>query len=194
MRLSAVCRSVCSVTSPDVIPAVRTGALEDLPHGLERLLRAVVREHPGVDSRLSGQHSLYCRADGNLARVVVLRLEERHVAVLLPAEREDHLVVLLPIAALLAGSGQTRTPHRAPYRSDTLWSIGQTMPAKTRCAHCRTVGFVRWEYVITGTTSRTIYYCGRCDHSWAVTELDARPAKRHLTKILPSDSPDRSRS
>ena len=55
-------------------------------------------------------------------------------------------------------SGQTRTPHPAPYRSDTLWSIGQTMPAQTACAHCRTIGFVRWEYVITGTTSRTIYY------------------------------------
>jgi hypothetical protein len=44
------------------------------------------------------------------------------------------------------------------------------MPDRTRCIHCRTVGFVRWEHVIKGGVSYRDYFCGHCDRSWRVAE------------------------
>jgi hypothetical protein len=44
------------------------------------------------------------------------------------------------------------------------------MPAKTPCPRCNRVGFVRFEHVIRAGTAQLHYYCGSCEHSWAVDE------------------------
>ena len=57
------------------------------------------------------------------------------------------------------------------------------MPAHTPCAHCGTVGFVRWERIITGEESATEYYCGRCEHSWRVRDvLEQHTAPRPVAR------------
>jgi hypothetical protein len=49
---------------------------------------------------------------------------------------------------------------------------GDPMPDRTRCIHCLTVGFVRWENVIKGGVAYRDYFCGHCERSWRVAEQD----------------------
>jgi hypothetical protein len=77
-----------------------------------------------------------------------------------------------------------------PHQARTDW---RQLPPQTPCVHCRTVGFVRLEHIITGAESQIRYYCGRCHHSWTVDGQDERRAKGRPEKILPADPPDRSR-
>ena len=58
---------------------------------------------------------------------------------------------------------------------------------QTRCKHCQTVGFVRREHVIQGRHATLLYYCGACDHSWAVEEAAPKTAATNGK----SDAPDR---
>jgi len=62
------------------------------------------------------------------------------------------------------------------------------MPDKTRCIHCRTVGFVRWEHVIKGGLAYREYFCGHCDRSWRVDDSNHDDAEEA------DDKPDRGRS
>ncbi len=49
------------------------------------------------------------------------------------------------------------------------------MADTTKCPWCQKVGFVRYENVIKGTVAQRHFYCGSCNHSWAVTsEGDTR--------------------
>lgn len=62
------------------------------------------------------------------------------------------------------------------------------MPDKTRCIHCHTVGFVRWEHVIKGGVAYRDYFCGHCDRSWRVLESDDDTRREHA-----DDKPERPR-
>ena len=44
------------------------------------------------------------------------------------------------------------------------------MPEKTECPRCLKVGFVRYENVIKGGRAERHFYCGFCNHSWAVAD------------------------
>ena len=74
------------------------------------------------------------------------------------------------------------------------------MPDKTPCARCLKVGFVRFENVIRGGMAERHYYCGACNHSWAMTaEGDPEPtAKREQSdaagKSLASDRHKKART
>ena len=43
----------------------------------------------------------------------------------------------------------------------------------TPCPKCRTDVLVRYEHVITGTQVSRNYYCGACDHTWMIHEIEA---------------------
>jgi hypothetical protein len=48
----------------------------------------------------------------------------------------------------------------------------------TVCPRCQVDGFVRYEHVIKAGVTRRHYYCGKCEHTWAVEERRrARMAK-----------------
>ena len=44
------------------------------------------------------------------------------------------------------------------------------MPHQTPCPACLKVGFVRFEYVITGAIARKVCSCGVCEYQWEMTE------------------------
>ena len=44
------------------------------------------------------------------------------------------------------------------------------MPDKTECQRCHKTGFVRVEHVIKAQASVRHFYCGYCNHSWAVAD------------------------
>jgi transposase-like protein len=61
------------------------------------------------------------------------------------------------------------------------------VPDKTACPRCGKVGLVRFENVIRAGLSERHYYCGSCNHSWAVSESgNAKENHGHL--------PERSRA
>jgi len=66
------------------------------------------------------------------------------------------------------------------------------MPASTACAHCGTVGFVRFEHVIKGGHVILRHYCGSCEHTWDVIS-DRSPIAASPKKSVTLDRPDRSR-
>jgi hypothetical protein len=43
------------------------------------------------------------------------------------------------------------------------------MPDTMKCPRCQKVGFIRSENVIKGARAQRHFYCGSCNHSWAVT-------------------------
>jgi transposase-like protein len=43
------------------------------------------------------------------------------------------------------------------------------MPSTTICPRCEKAGFVRYENVIKGGFVQRHFYCGSCNHSWAVS-------------------------
>jgi hypothetical protein len=67
------------------------------------------------------------------------------------------------------------------------------MPAQTPCIHCKTVGFVRREHVITGGKAVVEYYCGHCEHAWVVADNSRGNVERRPKRKLHA-KPDRSRS
>jgi hypothetical protein len=60
------------------------------------------------------------------------------------------------------------------------------VPYRIVCPLCERIGVVRMERVITGGHCARVYECGRCLHSWEVTEIG------HATKapkIIPLRKP-----
>jgi hypothetical protein len=63
------------------------------------------------------------------------------------------------------------------------------MSALIACISCKTVGFVRREFVLQGTTSYTNHYCGHCLHRWtspraadATAAANSEPADNKPTR------------
>jgi hypothetical protein len=50
------------------------------------------------------------------------------------------------------------------------------MPARTPCAKCGVIGFVRWEHVVTGGREITEYACGKCQQSWQIEHRSKPPS------------------
>ena len=48
------------------------------------------------------------------------------------------------------------------------------MSDRTVCVRCNHVGLVRVERVLTGSVLTLQYYCGKCDHTWDVPQVDRR--------------------
>jgi len=44
------------------------------------------------------------------------------------------------------------------------------MPLQTPCPRCHRIGFVRFEHVIKGGRTERHYYCGGCEHTWAIDD------------------------
>ena len=57
------------------------------------------------------------------------------------------------------------------------------MPYRTPCVHCERVGFVRRERVIKGGMTTTVYYCGACEHGWAVRDANERRLRPRVAKV-----------
>jgi hypothetical protein len=51
------------------------------------------------------------------------------------------------------------------------------MPDRTVCPHCLKVGFIRREYVLQGGRAMTAFYCGACNRSWKVEDIDRADEK-----------------
>ena len=68
------------------------------------------------------------------------------------------------------------------------------MPAQTPCARCGTIGFVRWERIISAEESITEFFCGRCEHEWRVRDADERRKVPRPAKRPSVIRPDRFRS
>jgi len=55
-----------------------------------------------------------------------------------------------------------------PYNARaSTWSVC-TVPYRTRCVHCETIGLVRAEHVIIGRRAMTEFFCGKCNHAWTI--------------------------
>jgi hypothetical protein len=48
------------------------------------------------------------------------------------------------------------------------------MAYRIECPMCRRVGLVRAEQVIIGASAAKAYYCGGCNHQWAISEPAAK--------------------
>jgi hypothetical protein len=60
------------------------------------------------------------------------------------------------------------------------------VPYQMICPQCEQIGFVRMERVITGVYSARAYECGRCLHTWQVTETGQAPeAPKHTPRPKP---------
>jgi hypothetical protein len=57
-----------------------------------------------------------------------------------------------------------------------------------KCPHCDKVGFVRHENVVKGNQAERHFFCGACDHKWAV--VDSRGLPSGLT--VPPDPTNRN--
>lgn len=45
------------------------------------------------------------------------------------------------------------------------------MPNRVLCPHCRKTGLVRRERIVKGSTSHVAYFCGACQHTWDLADV-----------------------
>jgi hypothetical protein len=68
------------------------------------------------------------------------------------------------------------------------------MTVKAPCINCGRAGFLRVEYVIKGGSTRIDFYCGACEHSWAVRDDEDTRSPPTAKPRGSDDKPERSRS